>query len=146
MNVWYRFSDGNISYKPLQIGHSAVTWILHIESRDFPREAARLDELLEHLDTKYSHQSSWNTYIELVGTLLKQGVIKSNDNEEDKSSSRTEIVNEFTKRLIKISAATLKLQTVFNEDEQRFLHLLNFEWIKLYCRKLMQWNLPPIVP
>ena len=97
-----------------------------------------MDELLEHLDTKYSHQSSWNTYIELVGTLLKQGVIKSNDNEEDKSSSRTEIVNEFTKRLIKISAATLKLQTVFNEDEQRFLHLLNFEWIKLYCRKLMQ--------
>lgn len=97
-----------------------------------------MNELLERLDNKYSHQATWNEYVKLTGMLLGPSGKKPNDDEETYSPSRTEMANEFSKSLIMISTATSKLLTVFNEDEQKLLHLLNFEWVKLYCRKLMQ--------
>ena len=93
--------------------------------------------MLECLDSKYSHQATCNEYVKLVGMLLKQNVDKASEEETD-SPSRGAMASEFSKRLTRIAETTSKLQAVLNEDEQKILHLLNFEWIRLYWRKTKQ--------
>jgi len=96
-----------------------------------------MNKLLERLDNKYSNQAIWTEYVKLVGLLLKQRIKKPDDVVDNSFLSRAEMKNEFSKRLTMISAATSKLLPVFNEDEKKILHLLNFEWINFYCTELM---------
>jgi hypothetical protein len=101
-------------------------------------EEARLKELFERLGIKYSQHAIWKEYAELIGALLGQSVKQPSDDEDINANSRNVIENEFFRQLAKISNSTSKLQAVLTEDEQKILHLLNFEWVKLHCRKKMQ--------
>jgi hypothetical protein len=98
-----------------------------------------LKELFNRLDSKYSNQNTWNEYVKLIGMLLKQCVKEPSDADDINSPLRTKMANELPKRLARISEATSKLRAVFTADEQKTLHLLNFEWVKLYCKMLMQY-------
>jgi len=76
----------------------------------------------------------------LIKMLADQQVTKPNDDADTATIShrRTERAAEFSKRLARIAYTTSKFQTVLTEEQQKILHVLNFEWVMLYCRQQVQ--------
>ena len=96
-----------------------------------------MNEMLARLNNKYSQQSTWNEYVEIIGISLKPRLAESSGTEVTSILSCADLANNFSMSLARISKATHKLQSMLNEDEKKILHYLNFEWVKLNYQILM---------
>jgi hypothetical protein len=97
----------------------------------------RLKELSRRLEIKSSQQAAAEEYFNLIEILAEPQCTNSSEDVDAASicHRHTEKATEFSKKLAKIAYATSKFQAVLTEDQQKILHVLNFEWVMLNCRQ-----------
>lgn len=100
----------------------------------------KLNELSEHFEIKSSQHAAWNEYTRLIEMLSEQHVKKPSDDADATTISRyrAEMATVFPKELSRIAKATSKLLKALTDDQQKILHLLNFELVMLPFRQQKQ--------
>ncbi len=96
-----------------------------------------MNELSERLEIKSSQQEAWNEYANLISMIEEQQVKKTNDDSDSVNISpcKAERETEFLSKLSRIADATSKFKAVLTEEQQKILHVFNFEWIMLHGRR-----------
>lgn len=101
----------------------------------------KLTELSKHFEIKSSQQAIWEEYTKLIEMLSELHLKKRSNKDTDAatiSPYQNETTTTYQKILSRIAKATSKLLKELTKDQQRILHLLNFELVMLPFRQQMQ--------
>ena len=100
----------------------------------------KLTELSKHFEIKSSQQAIWEEYTKLIEMLSELHLKKQSEDTDAATISpyQNETTTAYQKILTGIAKATSKLLKKLTKDQQRILHLLNFELVMLPFRQQMQ--------